>query len=845
MRSETHMNLGIFQSVSSLVDPFGLIGQVLDGQFRVDKFVGEGGFSVVYRGQHVGLDEPIAIKCLKLPMALGSAFVDSFVRRFKDEGRLHYRLSQGNLFIVRSLASGTSMAPATGALVPYIILEWLEGRSLANDLEVRRTYGDRGRSVNDMVKLLDPSVDALAYAHAQGVVHRDINPGNLFLTQTPQGTKLKVLDFGVAKIVIDHLALGPRAQTIGQIRIFSPTYAAPEQFDESIGAIGPWTDVYALALIATELLRDAPAIEGEHLGEFHARAMDPETRPTPRTLGVELGNAVEAAFAHALDVVPGHRPHDAGEFWGELKNAMQRDTAAGVDYAKTPRGLDHPPPPVTVNAPSQPTLPDEKSRKALLATLVDAGPIFPVPRDLPPVVKAKVVPPGKTVGFRELDEADDDSPDTTRMPDMPRELGRVPAKAVPRPVMKTGSAALHATPLPPAPPAQTRAAPSAASVPPVAQAADRVPPPSIPIISTTPVIEPAPAPAREPSPPLLVLPRTPLPLAPKGQAHAAASFAAAQPRARVAPTPLPPEPLASGLRTPMLPLPADGMSPHPAPVGFPPPPSMPATEPAPMPATEPAPMPPPAAAARNHTPFPASTAPPIPNAFEPRNANTKGGAAAWLDGPAYPPLTPASDPVLPNEGFAAEIGANGGYPPSPEFSPQGYPPQYPAPYAQHQQHAQPYAPQPYPPSYAPPQQQPYAAPQAPFVASYTTETQAYASYPPPQQQPAYAPQPYAPNAGPQAYPPQPSHSSYAPQPYPTGAQPSYSSQQGALPHGAQGLAQNAPPAPTGVSPTLSVKKSRAKLTVFIVLLLLAALSAGTWYANRRYHFYPAARQHAS
>ncbi len=129
-------------------DPFGLVGQVLDGHFRVDRWVGEGGFSVVYQGTHVGLSEPIAVKCLKLPFSLGSALVESFVRRFRDESRLHYRLSQGNLHIVRSIASGTTLAPATSALVPYTVLEWLEGQSLAEQFADRRTKGIAGRPLS-------------------------------------------------------------------------------------------------------------------------------------------------------------------------------------------------------------------------------------------------------------------------------------------------------------------------------------------------------------------------------------------------------------------------------------------------------------------------------------------------------------------------------------------------------------------------------------------------------------------------------------------------------------------------------------------------------------------------
>ncbi len=307
-------------------DPFGLVGQVLDGQFRVDQPVGEGGFSVVYRGTHIGLTEPIAIKCLKLPAALGSALVDSFVRRFRDESRLQYKLSQGNLHIVRSLGSGTTLAPATSALVPYTVLEWLEGRSLAQEFATRREAGQHGRPLREVIAMLDSAIDALAYAHAQGVVHRDLNPGNLFLARTSAGTKLKILDFGVAKVLADAaIAIGPTARTVGNVRMFAPAYGAPEQFDDRTGAVGPWTDVYAIALVALEALADRSVIEGEHLGEFAMKALDATHRPSPRGMGIAVGDATEKVFVEALALDPSRRPRDAGEFWGMLKNAIQVD----------------------------------------------------------------------------------------------------------------------------------------------------------------------------------------------------------------------------------------------------------------------------------------------------------------------------------------------------------------------------------------------------------------------------------------------------------------------------------------------------------------------------------------
>src|SRR4029077_10892538 len=168
--------------------------------------------------------------------ALGSMLVESFVKRFRDESRLHYKLSQGNLHIVRSIASGTTIAPSTSALVPYTVLEWLDGRALAQDFADRREAGLRGRPLRDVVSLLDSAIDALAYAHSQGVVHRDLNPGNLFLAKTAAGTKVKVLDFGVAKIMADAaIAMGPQARTVGNLRMFAPAYGAPEQFDDRLG----------------------------------------------------------------------------------------------------------------------------------------------------------------------------------------------------------------------------------------------------------------------------------------------------------------------------------------------------------------------------------------------------------------------------------------------------------------------------------------------------------------------------------------------------------------------------------------------------------------------------------
>lgn len=321
------------------VDPYGLVGQVLDGQFRVDAPIGEGGCSVVYKGHHVGLDAPVAIKCLKLQQQLGTAFVQTFEQRFRDESKIQYRLSQGSLHIVRTLGAGTTITPGTSALIPYMVLEWLEGFTLAEQLRARHARGERGRSLIEVVRMLDPVAEAMAFAHSLGVVHRDLNPSNLFVVVLPDGTqRLKVVDFGVAKVLSDNaLQLVKRAATLGSLRMFTPAYGAPEQFSSTFGEVSPATDVYAFALLVVELLLDRPPVEGDNLADFMTKATDTVIRPTPWTLGcTTVGESVEVALARALSVDPTRRHPDIGAFWGALKHAISQDEELSKRRASQP-----------------------------------------------------------------------------------------------------------------------------------------------------------------------------------------------------------------------------------------------------------------------------------------------------------------------------------------------------------------------------------------------------------------------------------------------------------------------------------------------------------------------------
>ncbi len=316
----------------------GLVGQVLHGQFRVDQVVVDDARSVLYRGHHLMLEVPIALKCMKPPRDAETA--EAMIRRFRHESRLHYKLAQGNPNIVRVLASGTAAAAA--GLCPFMVREWHEGRSLAHDLAARRAAGAKGRDLASAVRLLTPAVDALVYVHACGVIHRAVTPEHLFVAKTREGERLLVLDFGVAKVVSDHADLAPASQSMGFASVETPAYAAPEQIHAGIGAPGPWTDIYALAILLLEALRDRPVFD-EGGAPLPLRVIDPAKRPTPRALGLGLPANVDALLQSAVQVDPKLRPADLAEFWREIResaavaaSALPPSTERGVSTARGP-----------------------------------------------------------------------------------------------------------------------------------------------------------------------------------------------------------------------------------------------------------------------------------------------------------------------------------------------------------------------------------------------------------------------------------------------------------------------------------------------------------------------------
>lgn len=321
-------------------DPFDLEGDLLDTHIRVEKLVGEGDLTVVYRGFHEALNAPVAIKCLNLPETLAPELVEPIAESFREGVRVHYRLAQGHLHVVQPLAFGTTLAPRTGATIPYFVREWLDGQSLAADLAFRARTKTRPRSHAQAVELLETAADALAHAHAEGIAHHSLSPTNLFLTKVRDKDILKVLDFGMARNAeLSHGDAG--------LRLLFSSYAAPEQLNRKIGAPCQSTDVFAFALVLFETMAGRPYFPaGTHPSEM-LNAIESREPLARRAPGLSVPKELETVLARALALAPKDRHPNLRAFWDDVRRATQRTAplqAAPKPLTSTASLVSRPPP---------------------------------------------------------------------------------------------------------------------------------------------------------------------------------------------------------------------------------------------------------------------------------------------------------------------------------------------------------------------------------------------------------------------------------------------------------------------------------------------------------------------
>lgn len=228
------------------------VGQII-GDCRIRALLGEGGMGAVYLADHLVRRHRVAVKVL----VAGSTDKRDLISRFLNEARVTAALSHPN--IVQVLEAGQL---ADG--LPYLVMELLEGE----------TVGERLRRVHQLpvaeaVGVAVQTAAALGAAHAAGIIHRDLKPDNLYLTHdphAPERVRVKVLDFGIAKLRGDQPADLARTRT-GAV-LGTPTYMSPEQARGLSRELDQRADIYALGVILYEMLAGTPPFVSEGFGDL-------------------------------------------------------------------------------------------------------------------------------------------------------------------------------------------------------------------------------------------------------------------------------------------------------------------------------------------------------------------------------------------------------------------------------------------------------------------------------------------------------------------------------------------------------------------------------------------------
>lgn len=212
-----------------------LPGTVLEGKYQLGEKIGSGGFGAVYAATHLSLKRDIAIKVFR-PSA-GNRNVES-LERFKREAISSCKIQHPN--VVQVLDSGVSEQG-----IAYIVMERLNGNTLREELGTNNNL-----SPKRCLEILTPVCKALAYAHNLGLIHRDIKPDNIFIHKVDNEEIIKILDFGISKLINDADNLSDLTKT-GEV-LGTPTYMAPEIFLEK--PVNEKSDVYALGILLYRML---------------------------------------------------------------------------------------------------------------------------------------------------------------------------------------------------------------------------------------------------------------------------------------------------------------------------------------------------------------------------------------------------------------------------------------------------------------------------------------------------------------------------------------------------------------------------------------------------------------
>jgi serine/threonine-protein kinase len=306
----------------------------LIGEYRVKGLIGEGGMGQVYEGVQPVIGKRVAIKLLRRELASEKGEAQRLLGEARAVNAIGHR-GIIDIFSFGALPDGRQ----------YFVMEYLSGCSLSAHVKQHGAL-----PVEDVLRILDEILAALGAAHAAGVIHRDLKPSNIFLVRQPDGsTFVKVLDFGLAKQA--PVARGETPQTRVSRVMGTPEFMAPEQARGQ--AVGPRTDLYAVGVIAFELLTGERPFQAET--PYEVVNMHLNKAPSPpssrlRGLPPELDDLVLRLLAKA----PQDRPPSAEAVRDELKRLKRALNLNATQFIIAPSSMTQlVPEPVAGESPSE------------------------------------------------------------------------------------------------------------------------------------------------------------------------------------------------------------------------------------------------------------------------------------------------------------------------------------------------------------------------------------------------------------------------------------------------------------------------------------------------------------
>ncbi len=287
------------------------VGRVLGGKYRLDACIGSGGMGEVYRGEHVTLRMPVAVKLLHRRIAM----VHDYVRRFYREARAATLLNHPN--VVRVIDFGDDHG------LPYLVMEHLEGTTLHAWLRER----DKAPLLVEVRDIMGQILDAFEAAQARGIVHRDLKPENVFLTDVAGKRTVKILDFGLAHVDVPKEDDGGPTLTKPEAVGGTPEYMSPEQCHSL--AVGPATDIYAIGCVLTAMLQGRPPFLGKNSIEVISAHLFLPPPPLARPAGSEpVPPVLEKLRLELLAKQPERRPASAAVVKQRIEDALDPQSLA-------------------------------------------------------------------------------------------------------------------------------------------------------------------------------------------------------------------------------------------------------------------------------------------------------------------------------------------------------------------------------------------------------------------------------------------------------------------------------------------------------------------------------------